>query len=427
MSGKKLGFSTLQVRAGYTPEKTHGAFAPPIYQTVGYQFDGVEDAVAQFSLEKPGSIYTRLANPTVAVLEQRICALEGGVGTVCFASGMAALLAAIQNLAETGSEIIAMSTIYGGTFTLFFDRLERRYGIKAHKVDIEDPEALKAAINGKTRCVFLETLGNPMLNIPDIEGVAEIAHAHGLPVIADNTFGTPYLTDMKAHGVDFTVHSLSKYIGGHGNSIGGSVTELGTFSFKGSPRFEEFNQPDNCYHGLVYADMPKAGYTAKLRAGFLRDTGACMSPLNAFLLLQGLETLSLRMDRHCENAQIICEALQNHPAVDWVCYPGLQGDKYYERGQKYFPNGCGGIFSFNLKGGLEAGKTLLKRLKLFAFVANVADVRSMVTHPGSSTHSQLSEEDMILCGITPGLVRVSVGIEDVEDLLDDLQQGLAGL
>ncbi len=421
---KPLGFSTLQVRAGYEPEKTTGAYVTPIYQTVGYQFENVDDAVAQFNLEKPGSIYTRIANPTVAALEKRLTALEGGVGTVCFSSGMAAILAAVQNLAESGSEIISMSKIYGGTFTLFFDRMAKRYGIVSRKVDMEDMDALRNAINKKSRCVFIETLGNPLINIPDIEAITNIAHENGLPVIADNTFGTPYLIDLKKWGVDIVAHSLTKYAGGHGNSVGGSVTDYGTFTFKGNPRFAEFNEPDASYHGLTYADLGQNGYLAKLRAGFLRDTGGCLSPFNAFLLMQGVETLSLRMDRHCANTRTITEWLAARPEVAWVNYPSLPGDAYHDRAKKYFPKGAGGIFTFGVKGGLEAGKRFIAALKLFGFVANVSDVRSMVVHPASTTHSQLSEADMKLCGIAPEMVRVSVGIEDADDLIGDLEQAL---
>lgn len=422
---KEYGFSTLQVRAGYTPEATTGAFVTPIYQTAGYQFESVADAVAQFELQKPGSIYSRIANPTVASLENRLTALEKGVGTVCFASGMAAIVAAILTLSESGSEIVAMSKLYGGTYTLLFDRFEKRYGIRARQVDIEDLAALSAAINEKTRCVYIETLGNPVINIPDFEQIARIAHAAGLPLIADNTFGTPYLLDAAAHGIDIVVHSLTKYAGGHGSTVGGSVTDLGTFSFKDNPRFAEFNEPDHSYHGLVYAALDERGYTAKLRAGFLRDTGACLSPFAAFLLLQGLETLSLRMERHCRNTLQICTWLKDHPRVAWVNYPGLSGDAYFDRAQKYFPRGAGGIFTFGVKGGLSAGKRFIEALSLFSFVANVADVRSMVVHPASTTHSQLTEEEMVKAGVTSDMVRVSVGIEDVKDLIEDLDQALA--
>lgn len=421
---KEYGFDTLQVRAGQAADKSTGAFAVPIYQTAAYQFEDVADATAQFELQKPGSIYTRIANPTVAALEQRLTALEGGAGTVCFSSGMAAIVAAVQNLAESGSEIISMSKIYGGTYTLLFGRFEKRYGIRVRQVDIEDLDSLRAAINEKTRCVYIETLGNPLINIPDFEAVAEIAHVAGLPVIADNTFGSPYLFDAAKHGVDIVVHSMTKYIGGHGNSIGGSVTDLGTFSFSGNPRFTEFNEPDESYHGLTYAALGERGYVTKLRAGFLRDTGACLSPFNAFLFLQGVETLSLRMERHCRNALEITTWLKEDPRVDWVNYPGLPSDPYYARAEKYFPRGAGGIFTFGVKGGLAAARKFIEALELFSFVANVSDVRSMVVHPASTTHSQLTEEEMILAGITPDMIRVSVGIENIEDLIADLDRAL---
>lgn len=421
---KNYRFETLQAHAGYSPDPTTGARAVPIYQTTAYQFEDAADAAAQFSLTKPGSIYTRLANPTTAVLEQRVAALEGGVGAVCFASGMAAILAAVQNLAESGSEIIAAATIYGGTYTLFFDRFELRYGIKVHQADPENLAAMESYINDKTRCIYIETLGNPNINIPDVEAIAALAHKHGLPLIADNTFGTPYLFDAKAHGIDFVAHSLTKYMGGHGSSMGGSVTDLGTFSFKGNPRFKEFNTPDSSYHGLVYADLGEAGYLAKLRAGFLRDTGACLSPFNAFLLLQGIETLSLRMKKHCENAQIVAEYLAKHPQVAWVNYPGLKGDKYYARAQKYFPKGCGGIFTFGIKGGLEAGRRFIDALELFSLLANVSDVRSLVVHPASTTHSQLDEAGLVAAGVSADMIRLSIGIEDAQDLIDDLAQAL---
>ncbi|MCL1796281.1 MAG: O-acetylhomoserine aminocarboxypropyltransferase/cysteine synthase [Clostridia bacterium] len=421
---KQYGFETLQTRAGFRADPATGAFAVPIYQAAAFEFSGIDDAVAQFSLEKPGSIYTRIANPTVSALEARIMALEGGAGTVCFASGMAAIVAAIQNLAESGSEIIATSNIYGGSYTLLFDRFEYRYGIKVRKVDLDDLDGLRAAITSKTRAVFIETLGNPLLDIPDFEAIARIAHGEGLPVIADNTFGSPYLFDAKAHGVDITVHSLTKYIGSHGTCVGGSVTDLGTFVFKGNGRFAEFNSPDPCYHGLTYADLGDKGYTAKLRAGFLRDTGGCLAPLNAYLILIGLETLSLRMERHSANALKIVDWLTRQPETKWVRYPGHASDPHHARAQKYLPRGCGGIFAFGLKGGLPACKKFVGALEIFSMVANVADVRSMVIHPASTTHSQLSEEAMRAAGIAPELIRVSVGLETVSDLIDDFSQAL---
>ncbi len=421
---KSYSFETLQVHAGYEAEKTTGAHVVPIYATNAYVFDDAQDAALQFDLKKPGSIYSRIGNPTVAALEGRIAALEKGVGTVCFASGMAAIIAAIQNLAECGSEVIALSTIYGGTNTLLFQRFEQRYGIKAHSIDPEDMEGLKAAINPKTRCIYFETLGNPNANIPEIEEIVAIARENGLPVIADNTFGTPYLIDCKELGIDFIVHSLTKYMCGHGNAMGGSVTDLGTFSFAGNPRFKEFNEPDEAYHGLVYADLGEQGYLAKLRAGFLRDTGACLSPFSAFLIQQGIQTLSLRMNKHCENAQKIAEHLLTHECVEWVSFPGLEGDRYNERAKKYFNGGVGGIFTFGIKGGVETGRKFIDALELFTLVANVSDVRSLVTHPASTTHSQLTEEQMLASGIRPELIRLSVGIEDVNDLIADLNQAL---
>jgi len=421
---KDYGFETLQVHAGWDHDPITGAHAVPIFQTNAYVFEDAADAAAQFELQKPGSIYSRLGNPTVAVLEQRLAALEGAVGTVCFSSGMAAILAAIQNLAESGSEVIALTTIYGGTYTLLFQRFEQRYGIKAIAVDPEDLAALEAAITDKTRCVYIETLGNPNINLPDIEAIAAIAHKYGLPVIADNTFGTPWLLDCKAFGIDFIVHSLTKYIGGHGSTMGGSVSDLGTFSFKDNPRFSEFNIPDDTYHGIVYADLGKNGYLAKLRAGFLRDTGACLSPFSAFLMIQGLETLSLRMEKHTENAMIIAKHLKEHPLVSWVNYPGLPEDPFHERAEKYMPKGCGGIFTFGIKGGLEAGRKFIDALKIFALVANVSDVRSLVVHPASTTHSQLGEEGLKAAGVGADMIRLSIGIEDPKDLIRDLDQAL---
>ncbi len=418
-------FDTLQVHAGYKPDPITGAMAVPIYQTSAYQYENVEDARAQMALEKPGHIYTRIGNPTTAVLEDRLTALEDGAATVCFASGMAAIFAAIQNLAESGSEVVAASALYGGTYTLLFQRFALRYGITVRRVNQESEEELRAAINEKTRCVYIETIGNPAINIPDFEMVARVAHENGLPVILDNTFGTPYLFRAKEHGVDIVVHSLTKYIGGHGNSMGGSVTDLGTFDFKNNPRFKDFNEPDASYHGIVYADLGGAGFCTKLRACILRDTGACLSPFNAFLFILGVETLSLRMKKHCENALAVAKYLQTHPQVAWVHYPDLPGDTYYERAKKYLPHGSGGILSFGIRGGAEAGKTFIDALKLIPLVVNVSDVHSMVVHPASTTHSQLSEEQLIAAGSPPDLVRFSTGLEDQEDIIADIEQALA--
>lgn len=421
---KEYGFETLQVQAGYKADATTGSRAVPIYQTSAYQFENVEDARAQMALEKPGAIYTRLGNPTTAVLEDRLTALERGAGTVCFSSGMAAVLAAIQNLAESGSEIIAAKTLYGGTYTLLFQRFEYRYGIKVRRVDQDNLEEVRAAINDKTRCLYFESISNPGIAVPDVAPLCDLAHEYGLPVILDNTFGTPYLFESKKHGVDFVVHSLTKYIGGHGTSMGGSVTDLGTFSFKDNPRFLEFNQPDECYHGIVYADLGAAGYCTKLRACFLRDTGACPSPFNSWLFLLGLDTLSLRMKKHTENAHAICDYLLKHPLVNWVHYPDLPGDEYHARAKKYLPRGSGGIFTFGVKGGVEAGRKFIDALELITLVVNVSDVHSMVVHPASTTHSQLNEEALVAAGVPGDLIRFSTGLEDAKDLIDDIEQAL---
>ncbi|MGI6199814.1 MAG: O-acetylhomoserine aminocarboxypropyltransferase/cysteine synthase family protein [Christensenellales bacterium] len=422
MDQSKLHFDTLQVHAGQGVDRETQSRAVPIYQTTSYVFDDARQAGARFDLKEDGYIYTRLNNPTTDVLEKRVAALEGGAAAVATASGMAAITYAILNIAHAGDEVIALSTLYGGTFTLIKDRLESFFGVKTHLVDPDDLEAVAAAINERTRLIYLETLGNPDINIPDIQAVAELAHAHGLPLIADNTFGTPYLIRVKEWGVDVVVHSLTKYLGGHGTSIGGIVVDLGTFNWKGG-RFAEFAQPDPTYHGIVYGDIP-GGFAVKIRAQLLRDTGACISPFNAFLILQGIETLSLRLDRHCANARRIAAFLQGHPVVSWVNYPGLPGDRYYERAQRYFPKGVGGILTFGVKGGVETGRAFIDSLEIFSLLANVADAKSLVIHPASTTHAQLSPEAMIAAGVKPEMVRLSVGIEDADDLIADLDQAL---
>jgi len=425
MGDKNYGFETLQQHAGFSSDASTGAMAAPIYQTAAYRYKSAEDARAEMALERPGYVYSRLANPTVEILEKRLTALEKGVGTVCFASGMAAVIAAIHNLAESGSEVVASSALYGGSYTLLFKRFEYRYGIKVRIVDQDDIGALREAVNEKTRCVYIETLANPGMNIPDFEAIADVAQENGIPVILDNTFGTPYLFEAKKWGVDIVVHSLTKYIDGHGNSIGGSVTDLGTFDFKGNPRFADFNSPDESYHGIVYADLGKDAYITKMRAGLLRDTGGCLSPFNAFLILIGVETLSLRMDKHCENALGMAGFLRSHPLVNWVHYPALPGDRYHERAEKYLPKGCGGVFAFGVKGGADAGRKFVDSLRLVSIVVNLADSRSMVVHPASTTHSQLNEEQLDAAGVPADLIRFSVGLEDVNDLIEDVDEALA--
>lgn len=423
MSLKHPNFDTLQAHAGQSVDAT-GARVTPIYQTTSFVFDGVEQAREIFNHERPGHIYTRISNPTTDVLEQRLAALEGGSACVCFASGMAAEAAVAFTLCKTGDEIVCATALYGGTHTLFADRLPERFGIATRLVDIDDFAVVERAINEKTRMLYFESIGNPNMVIPDIERLCQIAHAHGVPVVCDNTFGTPYLMQLGQWGVDIVVHSATKYIGGHGNSIGGAAIDMGSFPWKGNPRFADFNEPDPTNHDLVYADMGDTAFATKLRAQQLRDTGACLSPFNAFLLLTGVETLSLRVERHCQNALAIAQFLAASPKVAWVNYPALPGDKYHARQQKYAPKGAGGIFSFGLAGGYPAGVKFIEKLKIFSHLANVADAKSLVIHPASTTHGQLDEKGLKEAGVQPEMIRMSVGLEDVNDLLEDVAQAL---
>lgn len=423
MSLKHPNFDTLQAHAGQSVDAT-GARVTPIYQTTSFVFDGVEQAREIFNHERPGHIYTRISNPTTDVLERRLVALEGGSACVCFASGMAAEAAVAFTLCKTGDEIVCATALYGGTHTLFADRLPERFGIATRLVDIDDFEAVERAINEKTRMLYFESIGNPNMVIPDIERLCQIAHAHGVPVVCDNTFGTPYLMQLGQWGVDIVVHSATKYIGGHGNSIGGAAIDMGSFPWKGNPRFADFNEPDPTNHDLVYAEMGDTAFATKLRAQQLRDTGACLSPFNAFLLLTGVETLSLRVERHCQNALAIAQFLAASPKVAWVNYPALPGDKYHARQQKYAPKGAGGIFSFGLAGGYPAGVKFIEKLKIFSHLANVADAKSLVIHPASTTHGQLDEKGLKEAGVQPEMIRMSVGLEDVNDLLEDVAQAL---
>lgn len=420
--GKNYRFDTLQAHAGQVADPATGACAVPIYQTAAYYFDDTDHAARLFSLAEPGNIYTRIMNPTTDVLEKRLAALEEGVGAVAVASGMSAIAYALFNIAQAGDEIIALSTLYGGTYTLLVNRMSR-YGITVRLVEPDDLGALEAAIAENTRAVYIETLGNPNMNIPDVQAIADIAHRHGICVVADNTFGTPYLIRCKDFGVDIVVHSLTKYIGGHGTSLGGVVVDLGTFDWRNG-RYPDFVQPDPGYHGLVYADLGQAAYITKLRVTHLRDTGAALSPFNAFLILLGLETLSLRMARMSESALRVARWLADRPEVQWVRYPGLEADPYYTRARHYFPKGVGAILSFGIRGGVREGKAFIDALGLFALLANVADAKSLVIHPASTTHSQLDEEGLRIAGVAPEGIRLSIGLEDVEDLLEDLAQAL---
>ncbi|ABR49504.1 O-acetylhomoserine/O-acetylserine sulfhydrylase [Alkaliphilus metalliredigens QYMF] len=423
---KKLSFETLQVHGGQVVDGTTKSRAVPIYQTTSYVFDDAQDAADLFALKKEGNIYTRIGNPTTDVLEKRIAALEGGVAAVATASGMSAITYAILNVAKPGDEIVAAATLYGGTYTLFSNTF-KRLNIKVVLVDPDDFEAVDQAINENTKAVFIETIGNPEINVIDIEKIAEIAHDHGIPLIVDNTFASPYLCRPIEFGADIVVHSTTKFIGGHGTSIGGVVVDSGKFPWNNG-KFEELVEPDESYHGLSYWDtFGGAAYIARLRTILLRDIGAAISPFNSFLLILGLETLSLRVERHVSNALEVATYLEKHPQVAWVNYPGLQSNKYYELGQKYLPLGSGSIFTFGLKSGYEGGKKLINELTIFSNVANVGDAKSLVIHPASTTHQQLSQEQQLSAGVLPELVRISVGIENVADLIADIEDVLGKL
>lgn len=424
MTERKLKFDTLQVHAGQKSDPTTGSRAVPIYQTTSYVFNNAEHAANLFALKEPGNIYTRIMNPTTDVFEQRVAALEGGVGALAVASGSAAITYAILNIAEAGDEIVAASTLYGGTYNLFSVTLPK-IGIKTVFVDPDVPDNFRKAINEKTKAVYIETIGNPGINIIDIEEVAKIAHENGIPLIVDNTFGTPYLIRPIEFGADIVVHSATKFIGGHGTSIGGIIVDSGKFDWKSSGKFPGLTEPDPSYHGISYVnDIGAPAYIIKARVQLLRDTGAAVSPFNSFLFLQGLETLSLRIERHVSNTLKIVEFLQNHPSVSWVNYPSLKGNKYYELAQKYLPKGAGSIFTFGIKGGVEAGRKFIDSLEIFSLLANVADAKSLVIHPASTTHAQLGDEEQRAAGVTPDMIRLSIGIEDAEDLIYDLDNAL---
>ncbi|HAS73360.1 MAG TPA: homocysteine synthase [Clostridiales bacterium UBA8960] len=421
---RNFKFETLQVHGGQTADPTTGSLAVPIYQTTSYVFRDTEHAANLFALKESGNIYTRIMNPTTDVLEKRIALLEGGVGALAVASGMAATAYAIQNIAGVGDEIIAASTLYGGTYNLFKVTFPK-FGITTRFVDPNDLSSFEKAINEKTKAIFVESIGNPDINIIDLEKLSKIAHAHGLPLIVDNTFASPYLFRPFEHGADIIVHSATKFIGGHGTSIGGLIVDSGLFDWSASGRFPGLTEPDESYHGIRYqADVGASAYITKARVQLLRDTGACLSPFNAFLLLQGLETLSLRVERHVENTLKVAKYLESHEAVNWVKYPGLESSPYFDLATKYFPKGAGSIFTFGIKGGVSAGKKFIDNLKLFSFLANVADAKSLVIHPASTTHAQLSEEDLAKAGVLPDLIRISIGIEHIGDILEDLSIAL---
>jgi len=418
-------FNTRALHAGYSPDPTTGARAVPIYQTTAYQFRDTDHAAALFALQEPGNIYTRIMNPTNDVFEQRLAALEGGIGALATASGQAAETLAIFTLCNAGDEVIASSALYGGTYTLFSQSL-KRLGITVHFVSENDPAAYEALINDRTRLIYLEVIGNPKLQIPDFEGIAAVAHAHGLPVVCDNTFATPYLCRPLEHGADIVVHSTTKWIGGHGLSIGGAIVDGGRFDWKASGRHSGLVEPEPAYHDLVLADaLGPAAFIGRARVVGLRDFGACQSPFNSFLNLIGLETLALRMQRHVENTLAVAQHLAEHPAVAWVNYPGRPDHESYARAQKYLPKGAGAVLGFGIRGGKEAGRAFINSLRLFSHLANVGDVRSLAIHPATTTHQQLGPQEQAASGVTDDYVRLAIGIEDIEDILADLDQALA--
>jgi O-acetylhomoserine (thiol)-lyase len=420
----KQHLATLAVHAGQLVDPTTGSRAVPIYQTTSYVFNDSDHAARLFALQEFGNIYTRIMNPTTDVFEKRIAALEGGVAGLATASGQAAETLAILTLAASGDEIVSTTSLYGGTYNLFHYTLPR-LGITVRFVDADDFEGLKAAINSRTRAVYTETLGNPKLDVVDIQKIADIAHEHGLPLIIDNTSATPALVRPIEWGADIVVNSATKFIGGHGTTIGGIIVDAGKFDWKASGRFAEFTAPDPSYHGLSYTEaFGPLAFILKARVQGLRDTGASLSPFSSFLLLQGAETLHLRMERHSQNALAVATYLEGHAGVEWVNYPGLKSSKYFERAAKYFPEGQGALLTFGIKGGYEAGKKLIDALKLFSHVANIGDSKSLVIHPASTTHQQLSAEEQASTGVTAELVRLSVGIEDIRDILADLDQAI---
>ena len=421
---RELGFNTRALHAGQDPDPATNARAVPIYQTTSYVFNDSDHAASLFALQEFGNIYTRIMNPTNAVFEERMASLEGGVGALATASGQAAQLLAISSLCQPGDEIVSAATLYGGTYTQF-DTTFRRFGYDTKFVNPDDLDNFRHALTAKTRLVYVETIANPRMNVIDIEGVAQIAHEAGVPLIIDNTFATPYLCKPIEFGADIVLHSATKFIGGHGTSIGGVIVDSGQFDWNNG-QFPMLSQPSPGYHGLVFTEtFGNLAFILKCRVEGLRDLGPCMAPLNSFLFLQGLETLGLRMERHCANSLAVAQHLQAHELVTWVNHADLEDSPYQANARKYLPKGQGAIFTFGLKGGKEAGRKFIDSLQLFSHLANVGDAKSLVIHPATTTHQQLSDSDQAAAGITPDMVRLSIGLEDVEDLIWDLDQALA--
>lgn len=421
---REFKFETLQLHAGQVVDATTKSRAVPIYQTTSFVFDDTQEGAELFALQKAGNIYTRITNPTTSAFEERIAALEGGVGALATASGMAAITYTILALAHAGDHVVAASTIYGGTFNLLKETLPR-YGITTTFVDIDNLEELEAAIKDNTKLVLIETLGNPVINIPDIEKIAEIAHKHQIPLVADNTFATPYLINVFSHGVDIAIHSATKFIGGHGTTIGGVIVDSGKFDWAASGKFPQLVEEDPSYHNISYTrDVGAAAFIVAARVQLLRDMGAALSPFNSFLLLQGLETLSLRVERHVQNAEKIVDFLVNHPKVEKVNYPKLPDSPYHALAEKYLPKGVGSIFTFHVKGGEAEARKVIDNLEIFSNLANVADAKSLVVHPATTTHAQLSDSDLEAAGVTKNQIRLSIGLENVDDLIEDLRLAL---
>lgn len=419
-----FSFETLAIHAGQEIDPTTFSRAVPLYQTSSYGFRDSEHAADLFALKEFGNIYTRLMNPTTDVFEQRIAALEGGAGALATASGQAAITFSILNIASAGDHIVSAASIYGGTYNLFANTLPK-LGIQVTFVDSDDPETFRAAITDQTKALYAETVGNPLGNVLDIEAVAAIAHEHGIPLIVDNTFPSPYLLRPIEHGADIVVHSATKFIGGHGTSIGGVIVDSGKFDWTAHGKFPGLTEPDPSYHGLVYTEAVGAiAYIIKARVQLMRDLGAPIAPFNSWLLLQGLETLHLRMERHSENATKVAAFLEQHPQVEWVSYPGLASHPSYHLAQKYLTKGQGAILTFGIRGGAEAGQKLIEQVKLFSHLANVGDSKSLIIHPASTTHQQLTEEQQLAAGVRPELIRLSVGTEHINDIISDLEQAI---
>ncbi len=419
---------TIALHGGQTPDPTTNARAVPIYQTTSFVFDDTQHAADLFALAVPGNIYTRIMNPTWDVFEQRMAALEGGLAAVATASGQAAVAYSVLNVTRAGDNIVSLSTLYGGTYNLFAHTLPQ-YGIEVRWADPDDPDAVARLADDKTRLVFAETIGNPKLNVVDIRAWADAAHAAGLPLVVDNTVPTPIHCRVFDHGADVSVHSATKYIGGHGTSIGGVVVDSGTFDWTGhADRFPGLTRPDPSYHGVVWSDaLGPAAYIGRVRTVLLRNTGAAMSPFNAFLFLQGLETLPLRMERHSANALAVARHLEGHDAVSWVSYPGLESSPSHEVAQRILAGGCAGLVTFGIRGGIEAGKSFIEALELFSHLANIGDAKSLAIHNASTTHSQLNDDELAAAGVTPDAVRLSVGIEHIDDIVADIEQALAAV